>query len=1370
MPAYIDVIRHFVKLGAELDAHPEWIPRPGGPLTWKRVLRPDQTDHVVLLAPSGYGKTTEVIQEARRRRSQGAHAIAAIAVAVIEDGLRGGLDTENRDALDAWLKTSDPAILFVDGVDELALRHKNLGDLIRKLDSGIPFSQRTVQVVVAARTGMWLPQHTGELQHFLAGARDAEPAVLQLTFAPLDEAALRALAIGYGAKDIDAFIACLRREEIGALFDIRPRDVRWLVRKWNESGRLGKWVELLTDFCDRALEDETPERALRRELSVREGHLGLQRTAAGMLLGRRHFISVPSAERSEQTISSRRLFDDWTIAGVQNLLETALFVHKGMNGQAVQLAADTLMPFLAARWLAQRARAGLDIDALQELVMVRAFGEREFHIPESRLKLSGWLATELPEFRKLILHDRPDVLLFGGDPDLLTDRELEDGLVAISVGLLAGADDRFTRSGVLRKLARPSAEPIVLSLLSTCPTTRSLQILALQLAKFGRYRTCVPLALSLALDRDADTYVRSEAINAVIEAGAAADRDRLIPLTTDPSSRIRAELLELVPAIVRGKDLVRLMLGGGDLEFRFYVRRMTERISDTDLDAIVTGLEPILRRTIIDAQTEPAYCAALPIVTEVIHRGRSTPASISILRAIDRLTEHHTVFISDEELEQLRRGLAANAGCRRALLEAQLADGLAAHYRMRMGRFGQATLEDVPWLAGLWEKSVRKERRRAARNSSPQVVKLQRSDLIDRLIDDLYGDLTEAEQTPARAQLPQELLVRIDARIQRNKEFERERVRNDAKLKRQAVSTRAKNAKAFQPRIKEIENGDDSSALVWAWQHLGEEQKSQRARRDFSRLVELVGEELVPSFSRGLRAYWRKNAVAIPDPSNNEVMLRDLTGLTGLTLEIDDGLDLRALSPNEARLAATYALYELNAFPLWFEDLVAAQPTIVKAVLHEVISRVWAMRTEKPTLLRFGPYAAKSIATLMRHILLDVAKAKPPGSRHVLEDGIDTLLTSGDDPLRVVNIAKTGIVADSGDQGRLAQWLRLLAHVDPVAAADHLESMRTTDVASYERVLEIVANFLEQDVSDRYHMSLVTAMHSPRALGTWLRLLLLGVSPERDIEHPSGTTYAVGARDHAQGFRNRCLNLLRQNPTEAAHDVLAELATDPTLAGYHSAIVPSIEYQLEVARDAIARPLSEDEVLAIERGDERPPRTLDDLLALVRSHITHVDRLISKDDDFSYRDVFSEKTAEREIQLWAASNLRERARGLYTVVRENVVADDKEVDVSAIAAGVGQVPIEIKPLGPYSLPALEQVIVDQLLGQYMQPPERRCGVLLLVRRERERWKVRGRWRGLGELVSALQEFASVVGHRNGKTIVVEVVDLLAKSGSSTLRG
>jgi hypothetical protein len=113
------------------------------------------------------------------------------------------------------------------------------------------------------------------------------------------------------------------------------------------------------------------------------------------------------------------------------------------------------------------------------------------------------------------------------------------------------------------------------------------------------------------------------------------------------------------------------------------------------------------------------------------------------------------------------------------------------------------------------------------------------------------------------------------------------------------------------------------------------------------------------------------------------------------------------------------------------------------------------------------------------------------------------------------------------------------------------------------------------------------------------------------------------------------------------------------------------------------------------------------------------------------------------------------------VVRENVVDDDKEVDISAFAAGVGHIPIEIKPLGDYSAAALEKILERQLLGQYMLPPDRRCGILLLVRRDERKWRLGGKQIALPALVEHLQAHGRALGARHGKDIFVAVIDLLA---------
>jgi len=240
-----------------------------------------------------------------------------------------------------------------------------------------------------------------------------------------------------------------------------------------------------------------------------------------------------------------------------------------------------------------------------------------------------------------------------------------------------------------------------------------------------------------------------------------------------------------------------------------------------------------------------------------------------------------------------------------------------------------------------------------------------------------------------------------------------------------------------------------------------------------------------------------------------------------------------------------------------------------------------------------------------------------------------------------------------------------------------------------------------------------------------------------------------------------CLGRLAREPSREANLALRTLLTDPATASHKPDFKRRLlESQLDAAAEVAAAAWTEEDVLRVERGDEAPPRNLEQLCALVRTHIGRVAEQI-ENSDFSYRDLFSSKSKEREIQLWVASGLQQLSRGLYSIARENAVDDDKEVDISAFAPGVGHIPIEIKPLGPYSFNALVKVVEQQLLGQYMQPVDRRYGVLLLVRREKKSWKIDGKRASFAELKEGVQQRANALADARAKVVRIETIDLLS---------
>lgn len=174
---------------------------------------------------------------------------------------------------------------------------------------------------------------------------------------------------------------------------------------------------------------------------------------------------------------------------------------------------------------------------------------------------------------------------------------------------------------------------------------------------------------------------------------------------------------------------------------------------------------------------------------------------------------------------------------------------------------------------------------------------------------------------------------------------------------------------------------------------------------------------------------------------------------------------------------------------------------------------------------------------------------------------------------------------------------------------------------------------------------------------------------------------------------------------------------------------------------------------------------------LVCRHLDDVGALLENDDS-SYRTLFigrhendeeQRTVTEEEIQLWVGSTLRQRARGLYIVEREPEVDRRKRIDISVSAAGVGTIPIEIKPIGGPT------TIRDRLAGQYMATKERTHGILLLVRvsKRADGWNIDGKKKqSLSDLFAALRSHAKAVAEELDRTIIVTAIDVEASRKES----
>jgi len=1355
LETYVSITRHFRDDGTEPRS---WLTRRmmrssgvGAPLDWDALLAVGATLPLVLVAPTRTGKSTELRHQASKLRRQGRCAVYADATAIVDGGLDGGLDGDDRAEYERWKRLPDHLVLFVDAIDELHLQKRQLQDLLRRLTRDIDIASRKVRFVLSSRTGTWTDFSTQRLGAFARLQGDDKPRVV--TFEPIDDDALRQLARAAGVTDIDAFVRAFEDEEVGTLLELRPEDVRYLAKMWMEARRFGRWSDLLTSFVDASSHETEAGRAQSRLLTTLDARKGLRRIAAAMLLTKLPQITVPIVAGVATAISSRRLFDDWTSAKILELFENPLLVHKGKDLEAAQLPDGTLYHFLAAQWLADRVHAGQDVESIRDALLVKVFDETAYRIPAAHHAVVGWVASEVPAFRRMLLTEHPAVALYEGDTDKLTDGEIRTALQPLCAQLAAGLIPWLWPSpATARKLARPGVEADVQRLLAdyaqrasagdigACTAVRHL----LRLAAAGPFTSCLGDATKLALHPKLDAGVRSKAINVVAGTGTMLQRAVLRTLAPDTTPGIQSALLEaFVAEGMAGPELVQIICRGGDDGFSFALRAIADRVALADIDAAVTLLTGTLARAVIDAATGTAFDIAVVLLGARLRR-RTEPAPflIDALCAVERHAVHNVQYLSSTDRDKLTADVQSTTEFRRALWDARIAaasEDPAMFSLMSNPIFGGASPDDLDWLfakhesgTGLWF-----------------------------VIEAEWNRLSQSDRATVLATASPEFRAEVEAIAAREVARQRHDRAREAARKRKEGRDRRANIRAIEPRRSAIESGDELGALIAAWQHVDDKVET-RGDLDLNRLRLQVGDEYVEVFRRGFVTCWRKQDVPLPTPGSNQRLIRCAVGLTGVDIEARAGLDFSTLSPVDADKAARYAFYEINSLPFWFAALLRAHPDAVQSVLREAISADWRCAVSTHGVLRFASRGAPEVADVLRAIALDLLRQAPPANGETTHDAVGAILNSQADTQSVASLALREMERTLAQVQDLPEWLRLAAHVVPQDSARWLLE-KVTKGAVPEPVVLRLAELLQHDLDEGYGRVAASALMAPRSLGDWLKIILRAVRPEDDARH-DGVHY-LDTREHAEHFRDKCLERLANNPSLDAHVVLAKLIADPSLKDHRERFIRMAEQQKRCAADAAASKWTEEDVLRFERGDEKQPRSLEELFVLVARHLRHVGKLI-ENDDFSYRDLFSKDTAEREIQQWTASCLRERARGLYSIERENVVANDKEVDITAFAPGIGHVPIEIKPLGAYSPLKLVRVVRDQLLGQYMLPPDRKLGILLLVRRDRKKWTIDGKQTDdFGTLQTWLQMRATEIASAMSKTVRVVVIDLLSTSAS-----
>jgi len=1302
------------------DTPPPLLRHLSAKLTWDDLLAANSA--VVLVAPSQAGKSTELTQLASSLRSSGRHAILCEASAAATQGLPNGLDHPEAKAWALWCDCTEPLVLLIDAVDELYLRGSDFQTLLRRLHRDVNLATRAATLVFTARNGSWPVTHTGALTSLFQSLGKADTKIELVTFDALDPDGIRAIAVAYGVRDPDSFIRELNESEVDSLIALRPIDIRLVVRHWQHRSRFGKWSDILADYLESACVSDRAEEA---RVSPADVRVALKRIAAACTFMRTPHLTLPHTPPIAGTVASRRLFDDWPYPKLAELFEGPIFTPKGTD--AVQLPQGALPDFLAARWLVDRFKAGMAREELGDAIFVRLF-DNKVYLPPSRRPVAGWIASELPEFRSLVIDACPRAALFEGDPDRLRDEDIQTAFRLYEAESSNLGGWHWPSRGTLKKLARPTLEQFFLEVVQRPSLQSSVRLQIWVLAQVGRYQSFLPSALAVAKDEAAPLHERTAAISLIREIGDDQHVAQLLSLTAEEAPELRHQLLlALAPKHLAGSTLLDFLRKPTDVSFTYYLRQVAEALPLQTLDTLLLGLLPASHAPAL-LTDHLATLLALLVELRLTVAPTLTADVTRILLALEH-SATHAESLSSMDLKELDKLIGDDQSLRRALWDARFAaaNGSPQDFLILSSvEFGDIRAEDGQWLVAKVPQH--------APITDPLVNRLLH--VLDRAGPDVHAALTDAA-------LPVAVKDWITARKRGRQAMA------DAEAQRQTkeAEQRTKLQTELASRRSQIETGNDLAALLWAYHELGH----REGPIDLTKLREQAGPDNTISLAKGFKASWRVEAVPLPSPVDNRIPNAVIAGQIGVTLDVQDGLQFSTLAPEEVDRAARYALWALNGFPFWFSDLLAAHPTIVEGVLREAVALDWASTADRNCVLGWVQVAPPDIAAVLRTIVLELLHKGSPVHTRTIHNAVDALITSNQGSTVAGELIAREVTA-SNDEDHLTEWLRAWAHFDPLRCAKWIECQE----GRVTRLVEATAGLLEQDFDERLEQVRSSALLAPHALEHWVRLALRAVHPDDDIHHSD--VFSPGTRDHAQDFRNRVINALAKDPSPRAALALQHLFVNSQMQSFRPLLARCLGAQREAGSEALAVAWTEGDILRVEHGDERTPRSISELYIMAQRHIRDVARIV-ENDDFSYRGIFTPTTKEREIQLWVASTLSQRSQGLYSIVRENVVDDDKEVDIFALADGVGQIPIEIKPLGDYSIQSLVDTLKNQLLGQYMRPRDRPFGVLLLVCRDRRFWHYRKRRLTFPEMVAELNRQARKLGAKYGKGLVVIPIDL-----------
>jgi hypothetical protein len=1274
----------------------------------------------VVLGEAGAGKSVELRRAASMLLDRGDAGLFFAVEALAGVGLQGALDLDQRSTFLAWQEGAKPAWFFLDSVDESKLKGRSLEAALNALSLGLGDHLPRAHLIVSSRTSDWRATDedaVAKLRRHLAGGRagrldesgkaDDRPFLFEL--APLDRERIGLLAQsnGLSAADLQAFLGAVKDADAWSFLE-RPLDVLALVGYWQRTQRLGAHREVV----EASVEIKLTEKADREgKLPASKVRRGAQQLALASVLSQNPSFLLPGEaadDHAGEALVPKGILKDWGDADIKELLSRGLF-DEATYGR-VRIHHRQAQEYLAAEELLQMVSDGMPKQDLLELLFSPSSGV--VLAPTHLHAVTAWCSLKSADVCRRALEVIPEHLLDRGDPSGLPPS-------ARCAALLAYVERFSHRDRVfhgfdyfgLKRFACPELAQTVGELLDRPGIPEHITRLLLEIVEYGEMAACAKIALRIALAPSSSVPLRVAAIEAVVRAGAKADRTALLALTEQEEGKHRNVAATLVKLLYPNEM--------PDSVF-FALLRAVPHPARRSHDA----LEALLSRQVLEVGSKQQRCSLLEVLT--VHVGRSgSPDGESHIRRdrywlIESLAALIDRHVDDVDLNPTVReeALAIVETCaeqhdfhnyrpsnvfdeRIALRRALFWRRVSAHvlserkfprnfYYLRTPYLLQLRGADALWL---------------------RFDCLERRDVRERLLAIMALHSVMTPQDEVAWASVEHIAIKSDARFGTRalqKRLRRWKANppapyqwelEDRARERKKMREHAALHSRFRANLEIIRMGGHAGALHYFYDTCHGETGGEKSDRvSVGVIASQFDPEVAEAARQGFIAFWRREEPPrVENEAVNVVCPRACIGLVGLEFDAEGGTEISGLPDALLRRAVTYSLWELSGLPQWLLACARRRPEVVAEVFAPMLEidftapdegddrlgRVLYKLDHEPSAISAA--CASQLAALLR-------KGDPPRVS-ALRFALRAIAGTNALPrTELIELALARIASCGGDLERFAAWWSELVIQAPARAMTCLgEALARTEPRS---MLEAVLNGMVAHLEHRQDRRLEAMRQDPEALAELCRLLDAHVPPIVDDED--------GNRSSVTELRARLPNWLAAIDDPRATAALQQLAGREGQPSRQREWLQHLSATRAVAD--VSRPMSMPQLAQFLNGQILEPRNPEELFAIAKCRLADIEHAL-RYDDFSLRAQFNphdEAVAEEHVQNYFAREFDQLRRGKYVVVREPEVARRKKPDIRLLNHNCGgPVTVELKIAQSWTTEQLEEALKTQLVGQYM---------------------------------------------------------------------